>query len=531
MTDIDALIEQYLADGKGVELLNKLKSANQTKEAKPFIPNPGPQTEAYFSQADVLLYGGQAGGGKSALLIGLAVNEHNRTLIIRRQNVDVYGLVDNAKAILGSDEGFTSGPGGSRPSYKSPDGKRVIHFEGYGDVTDIGSKQGTPHDLIAIDEGAQLPEMAIRLLTGWNRPMPPYKGRCRVVIASNPPLDTTGDWMISYFGPWLDPNHHNPAMPGELRWYNTDEDGNDIEASGPDDFIEINGEPFYPKSRTFIPASVDDNPYIDSSYKSTLNTLPEPYRSALRDGNFMQARQDDEWQVIPTAWVRAAMDRWKTSKKPDLPMMAMGVDVAQGGADRTVISTRYGDWFDKLTTVAGSETPDGPSVAGLIIQHRRNAPAIAIDMGGGYGGSALDHLKSNGIEPVPYKGAVTTKAKTVDKTLGFTNRRSEAYWRMREALDPGQPGGSSIMLPDNPELLSDLTTPLFTVTARGIKVEPKEDMKKRIGRSPDMGDAVVMCNWVGKKQENVQGGWPAMSKNSRNSINVIVGYANRRRKQ
>ena len=40
-----------------------------------WIPNPGPQTEAYFCQADVLLYGGQAAGGKSDLLCGLALVE------------------------------------------------------------------------------------------------------------------------------------------------------------------------------------------------------------------------------------------------------------------------------------------------------------------------------------------------------------------------------------------------------------------------------------------------------------------------
>lgn len=43
-----------------------------------FIPSPGPQTEAYLSQADEVYYGGEAGGGKSALLVGLALEEHNR---------------------------------------------------------------------------------------------------------------------------------------------------------------------------------------------------------------------------------------------------------------------------------------------------------------------------------------------------------------------------------------------------------------------------------------------------------------------
>lgn len=528
MTDIHALVESLIADGRGEEMLAKLKQANNSKEKWKFTPNPGPQTEAYYSKADVLLYGGSAGGGKSALIIGLAANEHNRSLIIRKQFADVHGLVDNAKAMFGTDEGFTMGPGGSRPTYKSPDGAHTIHFEGYGDVGGIGSKQGNPHDLIAIDEGAQLPLSAIKLLIGWNRPLAPYKGRCRVVIASNPPLDTSGDWMMDYFGAWLNPKHHNPAKPGELRWYNTDAEGMDIEASGPDNFIEIDGKKYYPRSRTFIPASVEDNPYLDVSYKSTLNMLDEPYRSALRDGNFLMARKDDPYQAIPTAWIKAAMERWKQSKRPDIPMCCMGVDIAQGGKDNTIIARRYGGWFDDLIVKKGKDTPDGSSVAGLILQYRRGNPDIVIDMGGGYGGSAKEHMEQNGIKVIGYKGASGSKARDKSGIMKFCNKRSEAYWKLREALDPSQDGGSQIMLPDDPELLSDLASPLLDMKFDGIKIEAKEDLKKRIGRSPDKGDAVVMAWSSGLKQENIRGGWKSLN-HRQSAPSVSVGHANKRR--
>src|SRR5262245_8752038 len=59
-----------------------------------WVPNPGPQTEAYFSLADELLYGGAAGGGKSQLLLGLALQEHQRSLILRRQNNEVGDLAE-----------------------------------------------------------------------------------------------------------------------------------------------------------------------------------------------------------------------------------------------------------------------------------------------------------------------------------------------------------------------------------------------------------------------------------------------------
>src|SRR5690606_10130771 len=73
-------------------------------------PNPGPQTKAYYSEADELLFGGQAGGGKSDLIIGLALNEHKRSRLLRRINQDAVELGDRLVDILGSDTGYTRTP-------------------------------------------------------------------------------------------------------------------------------------------------------------------------------------------------------------------------------------------------------------------------------------------------------------------------------------------------------------------------------------------------------------------------------------
>ncbi len=75
-----------------------------------WIPNPGPQTEAYFSQADVLLYGGQAAGGNSDLLAGLALTKHRRSLIMRRQYTDLGALIERFREIDGSYDGFNGSP-------------------------------------------------------------------------------------------------------------------------------------------------------------------------------------------------------------------------------------------------------------------------------------------------------------------------------------------------------------------------------------------------------------------------------------
>ncbi len=45
-------------------------------------------------------------------------------------------------------------------------------------------------------------------------------------------------------------------------------------------------------------------------------------------------------------------------------------------------------------------------------------------------------------EPIAYKGSEASNARTADRKLGFTNKRTEAWWKFREALDPSRPGGS-----------------------------------------------------------------------------------------
>ena len=62
------------------ELLNAM--VNESVKEQIWVPNPGPQTEAYFCKADELFYGGQAGGGKTDLGIGLALTAHTRSLIL-----------------------------------------------------------------------------------------------------------------------------------------------------------------------------------------------------------------------------------------------------------------------------------------------------------------------------------------------------------------------------------------------------------------------------------------------------------------
>ena len=479
-----------------------------TKDRK-FIPSPGPQTEAWFCRADVLLYGGEAGGGKSGLLCGLALEEHHQSLIMRRNGVDLRGgggLIEDLLRLNATRDGFN---GSEPPTLRTADG-RIITFGSAGNLGDEQKYLGRARDLLGLDEATQFAETQVRFLMGWIRTVKAGQ-RTRAVFATNPPLSSVGEWVIGMFRPWLDLTHPNPARPGELRWFITTRDG-DVEVDGPET-VQRNGEDLIPTSRTFIPAKLIDNPFIDRrTYQKQLDALPEPYRSAARDGNFMAARQDSEWQVIPTQWIREAQARWRPEPPAHAPMSALAVDIAQGGNDTTTFAARYDAWFALVDQVPGSATPTGNEVAGMVIARRRNGCAVVVDVGGGYGGATMMRLKDNGIEVTGHNGSKASIRRTKDNQLGFYNYRAEVSWRLREALDPAQDGGSMIALPDDPELVSDLTADQYEITSRGIKITPKEDVVATLGRSPDKGDAVKMAWSIGPRLQTHGNQWREYSK-------------------
>jgi hypothetical protein len=455
-----------------------------------WIPNPGPQTLAYFCQADVLLYGGQGGGGKSDLGLGLAFTAHKRSLIMRRKYANLSALTERAIAINGSRSGFNGSP---PPLLRTDDG-RYIQFAGNQHAGDEEDWQGHAFDLKYFDEATQFLESQIRFHLGWLRSTEEGQ-RVRAVLGTNPPINADGDWIIGMFRPWLDITHPKPAAHGELRWFVTAPDGEDLEVDGPEE-VHLPGadKPSRPMSRTFIPAALRDNPFlINTNYQANLDGLPEPLRSAVRDGNFMAARQDAEFQVIPTQWLIEAQHRWKPDGFKDFAMTAMAFDPAGGGADAAELAIRHGGWYANLVTTKGEETADGSAAAATIVKHRRDAAPVVVDVGGGYGGAVTLRLKDNGVPHVGFNGASAAMGHTVDGQLKFSNKRAEAWWRFREALNPDQQGGSVIALPPDPELRADLAAPTYEVTARGIQIESKDDLRKRLGRSPGKGDAVVMC--------------------------------------
>lgn len=443
-------------------------------------PLPGPQSAAYYSSADELFYGGAAGGGKSDLLLGVSFMAHTRSIIFRRVYPSLNALLERSRAIYSETGSYHE----TKHQWKFENGK-LIRFASVQHDKNKMDYQGQAHDFYGFDEITEFPEATYRFITAWNRSADTSQ-HCRVICTGNPPTSAEGDWVINYWAPWLDPTHPNPAAPGELRWYSTIE-GTDIEF--PDGKpIKSGSEIITPRSRTFISARIQDNPYlVKTGYIARLQALPEPLRTKLLYGDFLSGREDNPYQVIPSEWIKLAQERWQKTKPPQT-MTAMGVDVARGGSDKTVIAIRHGSWLDELKTYPGASTPDGQAVAALVLNSLRDNATIYVDVIG-VGASVYDFLKSHTKNVVPINAS--TASRTTDKSgqLSFVNTRAELWWKLREALDPAT--GQGLCLPPDRELLSDLCAPTWQLTVRGIQIEGKEDLHKRIGRSPDKGDAVV----------------------------------------
>jgi hypothetical protein len=406
--------------------------------------------------------------------------------IFRQNGTELQGIIDELARILGTRDGFN----GQERIW------RFARWDGVPAQIELGSfpspgeetkYQGRPHDLLVFDEASNMRESAVRFLMGWLRSTVVGQ-RCRALLTFNPPTTVEGRWIVAYFAPWLDKKHPKPAKPGELRWFAAI-DGRDVEVESSASF-EHKGERVIPQSRTFIPSRLQDNPYLrDTGYLAQLQSLPEPLRSQMLHGDFAAGTEDDPFQVIPTKWVEAAMARWKRSDKLP-PMDSLGVDVAMKGRDNTVIARRHGMWFDEPIVHSGEQCKDGPTIAGFIISAMRDRAVCHIDLFG-VGAQPYGHMM---LAQQPVLGVnVGEPANGMDKSgrMGFFNLRSQLWWRMREALDPA--ANTGIALPNDRRLLADLCAPCWQPQGAKIKVESREDIVDKIGRSPDFGSAYVLA--------------------------------------
>ena len=168
----------------------------------------------------------------------------------------------------------------------------------------------------------------------------------------------------------------------------------------------------------------------------------------------------------------------------DFPLI-FGVDVAAYGDDESVIFPRRGKIAYKPMRMRNLSTIVGASHVSRMAMEKK-ADSIQIDATGGWGSAWLDGLKSLGHTDclaVQFGGKASEERR-------FANKRAEIIWLMCEWVKDGG------YLPEVPEMVIGLSTMQYTYTRDGrIQMEDKAQIKARLGRSPDLEDALA-CSFA-----------------------------------
>lgn len=188
-------------------------------------------------------------------------------------------------------------------------------------------------------------------------------------------------------------------------------------------------------------------------------------------------------QLLGIEDVEAAMRRHLPEASYSFAQRRLGVDVARYGDDRTVIFGRQGLASFRPIIMRhdrGSAVSIDIANRCLAAQARWGSEAVLIDATGGWGAGARDVLVSQGVPVIEVQAA----APAIDPR--YLNRRAECWLSMATWIQ----GGAA--LPNLPELVGELTAPTFSFTNGKFVLESKDQIKKRLGKSPDLADALAL---------------------------------------
>lgn len=200
--------------------------------------------------------------------------------------------------------------------------------------------------------------------------------------------------------------------------------------------------------------------------------------------------KEAEGQLIPLSWVEAAVERWYNSKRNG-DELDLGVDVAGMGRDNTCLIYRYGMYTEKVRLLrADKSDTTHMTTAGIIKNELAYGGTAYIDTIG-EGAGVYSRLTEQRVNAVSVKGSFGADGLN-DETgeMEFINMRAYLHWCLRDMLNPQFK--HNLCLPPDDELIQEITEPTYQVTSSGkIQIEAKEEIKKRLGRSPDKLDALL----------------------------------------
>ena len=232
-------------------------------------------------------------------------------------------------------------------------------------------------------------------------------------------------------------------------------------------------------NKAFVPALPMDNPHLPSSYIEMLRGLPNAQRRRLLEGDWNYNEEDDS--LFNFDHISNSVFKFKpepTDKK------YMSVDVARFGTDRSVVMIWSGlvvldcIVFNKLSTTELSS-----EIRELIEKYGIHPTNIIVDSDG-VGGGVADQIRGTNFvnNSSPLHGQ------------NYSNLKSQCYVKLSELFKEGKIS-INIM---NPSVIDDLTQELLAVKLKDIdkdnkvQVQSKDEMKKILGKSPDLSDALMM---------------------------------------
>jgi hypothetical protein len=240
-------------------------------------------------------------------------------------------------------------------------------------------------------------------------------------------------------------------------------------------FIQETLEP----NKAFVPALPMDNPHLPPSYIEMLKGLPNAQRRRLLEGDWNYNEEDDS--IFNFDHISNSIFRFKpepTDKK------YMSVDVARFGTDRSVVMIWSGLVvleclvYNKLSTTELSS-----EIRELIQKYGIHPNNIIVDSDG-VGGGVADQIKGTNF---------VNNSSPLHKQ-NYSNLKSQCYVKLSELFKEGKIS-INIM---NPSVIDDLTQELLAVKLKDVdkdnkvSVQSKDEMKKILGKSPDLSDALMM---------------------------------------